>query len=74
IQSRAAGLIRSARMMLIGCTLWYVMIGVFAWMMSPLAGFIALFLAGLAQTFGMVSLGTLMLRSTEARYRGRVMG
>jgi hypothetical protein len=61
-------------MMLIGCALWYVMIGVFAWMTTPVAGFAALFLAGLAQTFGMVSMGTLMLRATEARYRGRVMG
>lgn len=60
--------------MIVGCTLWYVMIAVFAQMPTPAAGIIALFLAGLAQSLGMVSMGTLILRHTEPQYRGRIMG
>ena len=74
ILSRRAGMISPARMMIIGCSLWYVMIAVFAQMTTPVMGIAALFLAGLAQSLGMVSMGTLILRNTEARYRGRIMG
>jgi predicted MFS family arabinose efflux permease len=74
VLSRRAGTIRPARMMIIGCSVWYVMIVVFAQMTTPAAGIAALFVAGCAQSLGMVSMATLILRTTEARYRGRVMG
>ena len=72
--SRLAGAIAAARTMIVCCSLWYVMVFVFAQMPTPATGIAALFLAGIAQSLGMVSMGTLILRNTEPRYRGRVMG
>jgi predicted MFS family arabinose efflux permease len=74
VLSRLAGTISPARTMIVCCSLWYAMAFVFAQMKTPGSGIVALYLAGLAQSLGMVSMGTLILRNTDARYRGRVMG
>jgi MFS family permease len=66
--------IRAARWMVVFCGVWYVMLAVFAQMPSLAAGIVALMLAGCAQSFGLVPMSALLLRNTDERYRGRIMG
>jgi hypothetical protein len=72
--SRKGSTIRPARMMLIFCALWYVMLLVFAHMESLAAGIAALFFTGCVQSLGMVPMAALLLRNSDVRYRGRLMG
>ena len=63
-----------ARTMLLACALWHLSLLCLALPVSvPMA--MALYLvAGLNQSLSMVSLAILLLRSSEERFRGRVMG
>ncbi|MBL8316582.1 MAG: MFS transporter [Rubrivivax sp.] len=63
-----------ARTMLLACALWHLSLLCLAWPVSlPIA--MALYLvAGLNQSLSMVSLAILLMRSSEERFRGRVMG
>jgi len=72
--SRKGGTIHPARMMLIFCAMWYVMLLVFAHMDSLAAGIVALLLTGFVQSLGMVPMAALLLRNSDVRYRGRLMG
>jgi Na+/melibiose symporter-like transporter len=72
--SRLGEVIRPARMMLVFCALWHVMLLVFVQMQSLHAGILALMGAGFAQSLGMVPMSALLLRSTKLQFRGRVMG
>jgi hypothetical protein len=72
--SRRGGTIRPARLMVLFCAAWYVMLLVFAHMPTAASGVVALLLAGFAQSFGMVPMQALLLRNSEERYRGRLMG
>ena len=72
--SRKGSTIRPARMMLTFCAMWYVMLLVFAHMESLAAGIAALFLTGCVQSLGMVPMAALLLKNSDARYRGRLMG
>jgi predicted MFS family arabinose efflux permease len=66
--------IRPARMMLIAIACWYAMLLVFALLASPGNAFIVLLIAGLAQSLGMVPMSVILLRTSDDRFRGRVMG
>lgn len=72
--SRRGSALPAARTMVMFCVAWYVMILVFAQMRSPPAGMLVLLLAGFAQSLAIVPMNTLMLRHSEERFRGRVMG
>jgi Na+/melibiose symporter-like transporter len=72
--TRFAHLVRPARMMVGGCVVWYAMTLLFSQMQSLGAGIVMLLLAGLAQSLGMVSMAAMLLRSSEERFRSRVMG
>ena len=72
--SRLAHAIRPGRTMLIACALWYAMIVVFAQMKSPGGGSMMLMLAGFAQSYGMISMSAMLLRTAGDEYRSRVMG
>jgi hypothetical protein len=60
--------------MIIATLAWYAALMVFARTANPVGGIIMLVLAGFAQSFAMVTLAVLLLRTTSAAYRGRVMG
>jgi predicted MFS family arabinose efflux permease len=62
------------RMMLVFAAVWYSMLVVFAQMRVPAAAVVMLMLAGFAQSFCMVLLMVLLLRNTDEKLRGRVMG
>jgi predicted MFS family arabinose efflux permease len=66
--------LRPARTMLATCVLWYLcLLGLALPVGVPVA--MALFMgAGLNQSLSMVSLSLILLRTSDERYRGRVMG
>ena len=72
--TRFAHSVRPARMMVGGCAVWYGLTLLFVQMDSLGAGIAALLLAGLAQSLGMVSMAAMLLRSSEERFRSRVLG
>jgi predicted MFS family arabinose efflux permease len=68
------GSIRPGRAMIIATLAWYAALLVFARVAQPLGGIAMLLLAGFAQSFCMVTLAVMLLRTTSAAFRGRVMG
>jgi len=72
--SRIWHTIRPGRMMVVCCATWYAMIMVFAQMQGLSGGSMALILAGLAQSLGMVPMQAMLLRVAAERFRGGVMG
>jgi hypothetical protein len=64
----------AGRTMLIACAVWFGLLAVFSRTETALAGMVLLALAGFAQSLSQVPMAALLLRNTEARFRGRVMG
>ena len=71
---RLGSAIHPARMMIVFAAGWYAMLLAFAYIPQPAAGIPVLVAAGIAQTMGLVPMSALLLRSSDERYRGRVMG
>ena len=65
---------RLTRLMIVASLVWYAMLLVFAQMPAPRCGMPCLMLAGIMQSFAMVSLQISLLREAGERFRGRVMG
>ncbi len=74
IMSRFGGAFPPARAMLIFGAAWLTLLLVFANTGSTATGIPALMLAGCMQTMGLIPINTLLLRTSDARYRGRIMG
>lgn len=72
--SRFGNNIRPGRMIPAFCAVWYILILVFSRMPDASSGSIALMAAGLAQSLCLVPLSAMLLRSSDERYRGGVMG
>ena len=66
--------IRPGRTMIVATFAWYVALLLFAQVANARGGVVMLVLAGFAQSFCMVTLAVLLLRTTSAEFRGRVMG
>jgi predicted MFS family arabinose efflux permease len=66
--------IRPARAMIVATLAWYIALLLFAQVVDARGGVVMLVLAGFAQSFCMVTLAVLLLRTTSAKFRGRVMG
>lgn len=62
------------RLMICAILAWYALVGVFSHVGTKDAGLPLLVILGMAQTSGMVSMAVTLLRATDARFRGRVMG
>lgn len=63
-----------ARVMVLAALAWYVCLAGFVLSTSLPVAIAALVTAGVAQSLSMVSLSILLLRTTEERLRGRIMG
>jgi predicted MFS family arabinose efflux permease len=74
VVSRLGSAARAARLMLWSCVAWYAMLLVFSRVQIPAAGMVFLVFAGFAQSMGQVPMATLILRNSDTRLRGRVMG
>ena len=61
-------------MMIVFSVAWYLMLAVFAYMPSPALGIPVLVLTGLVQSIGLVPGNALLLRNSDERFRGRIMG
>jgi predicted MFS family arabinose efflux permease len=72
--SRIAHFIRPARAMIFGAVTWYVMLIVFAHTPDPHSGGLVLVLAGCAHSVSQVPMAAMLLRNSDAQYRGRIMG
>jgi len=65
---------RLARVMIISSAGWYLALLVFAHAGGLTGGTTSLMIAGFMQSLSMVSLSAILMRASEARFRGRVMG
>jgi predicted MFS family arabinose efflux permease len=63
-----------ARVMLVACFTWYLCLAGFVWSATVPVAMVMLLLAGMAQSLSMVSLSIILLRTTQERFRGRIMG
>jgi predicted MFS family arabinose efflux permease len=68
------GGVKLARLMIMATAVWYVLLIVFAHMQTMPAAIACLVLAGFAQSFSMITLAVILLRTAGERFRGRVMG
>jgi MFS family permease len=66
--------IASGRWMLVFAAAWYFALLVFAYAHSMPLAIAALLAAGCAQSFSLVPMSAVLLRHSEERYRGRVVG
>ncbi len=74
IMSHYGGFFRPARAMLGFGIAWLALLVVFAQTSGPATGIPVLFAAGVMQTMGLIPISTLLLRTSDQRYRGRIMG
>jgi MFS family permease len=72
--SRIGHSIRPARVGFMFGAAWYVMLIVFAYTPSAAVGIPVLILTGIVQSTGLIPMGAMLLRNSDTRYRGRVMG
>jgi MFS family permease len=74
LMSRFAHRVSAARMMIAFNLAWLIMLAVFAQIPTPAIGIPVLVLVGLAQTLGLVPAAAVLLRHSDERMRGRIMG
>jgi len=72
--SRSGSAIPASRMMIVSCMFWYLLLLAFAHLHHPLGGILLLMLVGCAQSLSNVPMATLLLRTSDPQFRGRVMG
>jgi len=66
--------IRPARTMIVCALLWFSLNLVFSWIAAPRWGEGLLVVTGLVQSFCMVPMAVILLRTADPAFRGRVMG
>lgn len=66
--------IRPARSMVVGALLWFAGNLVFSWITVPIWGEAMLVVIGFVQSFCMVPMAVILLRTADPAFRGRVMG
>jgi Na+/melibiose symporter-like transporter len=74
VLSRYGGIIHPARVTLVSSAVWYSLLIVFAHTAHPAAGILVLMLAGCAQSVSQVPMATMLLRTSDIQFRGRIMG
>lgn len=72
--SRHGAALRPSRVMLFACAGWYVALLAFSQMPTPGWGIAALVFAGCGQSLSQVPMATMLLRTSDVQFRGRLMG
>jgi MFS family permease len=72
--SRLAHAIHPGRVSVIGTLVWFAALLAFAWQPGPWTGIPLLMLAGCAQSVSQVPSHAVLLRNSDERFRGRIMG
>lgn len=74
VLSRSGTWVMCGRMMIGFCAAWYTMLAIFAHIETPTLGLPVLIFAGCMQSFALVPMSVLMIRGSDARHRGGVLG
>jgi MFS family permease len=72
--TRWGGAIRPARMIIVASAAWYVTLLAFAQVQDFIGGTLVLMLAGAAQSAAMIPMAMVLLRNSDEKFRGRIMG
>jgi MFS family permease len=72
--TRYGGAFRPGRMMAVFCGGWFTMLMIFAQTSNPAVGIPVLMLAGVSFSLCQIPMATTLLRNSEERFRGRIMG
>jgi MFS family permease len=74
VMSRIGHGVRPARTMIIFSAGWYVSLLLFSQTTHPSMGIPFLILAGLSQGLSQIAMATMLIRNSDERFRGRIMG
>jgi predicted MFS family arabinose efflux permease len=74
VLSRYGGAMPPARMMVVFASGWYAMLMMFAHTQQLAAGIPVLVLTGFCHSMGQVPMAATLLRNSDEKYRGRIMG
>ncbi|OYU98882.1 MAG: arabinose ABC transporter permease [Burkholderiales bacterium PBB5] len=74
LMGAVGGRLRPGRTMMVACVLWYGCLFGFVATLQPALAMVLLAAAGAAQSISMLALSMLLLRSSDQRFRGRIMG
>ena len=72
--TRFGSLFDPSRLMIYASIGWYLVLLVYSQIVTASAGMVDLFFAGLAQSIAIVSMATVLLRTSDQKFRGRIMG
>jgi len=72
--TRFSGFIRPSRLMIYAAVTWYLVLFVYSRIETPHLGMAVLFFAGVCQATGMISMASVLLRNSDQKFRGRIMG
>ncbi len=72
--TRFSSTVRPARVMVYAAIAWFVILFIYSRTATPQLGMVVLFFAGVCQATGMISIATVLLRNSEQKFRGRIMG
>ena len=72
--TRFGGLFSPSRMMVYASVGWYLVLIVYSQVTTADVGMAVLFFAGLAQSVAIVSMAAVLLRRSDQKFRGRIMG
>jgi Na+/melibiose symporter-like transporter len=70
--ARFGGLLRPSRLMIYASISWFIVLLFYAQIAAPMPGMAALFFA--SQSIAIVSMAAVLLRTSEQKFRGRIMG
>jgi len=74
LMGAVGGRLRAGRTMLVASVLWYCCLFGFVATRQPALAMVLLAAAGAAQSISMLALSMLLLRNSDQRFRGRIMG
>lgn len=72
--TRFGGIVRPSRVMIYAALTWFAVLFVYSRIGTPQLGMVVLFFAGVCQATGMISIATVLLRNSDQKFRGRIMG
>lgn len=72
--TRFGGQFRASRLMIFGSATWFLVLLVYSQIVTAQAGMAAMFFAGFVQSVAIVSMAAVLLRTSDQKFRGRIMG
>ncbi|MBM3608208.1 MAG: MFS transporter, partial [Alphaproteobacteria bacterium] len=74
VLARFSTIFRPSRLMIYMAVIWFLVLLVFSQVKTAPMGMALLYLGGICQSLGMVSIATVLLRNSDEKFRGRIMG